>query len=122
MSDLYQMLTEVRNSIVNAVGQMYLDGKPRNFVAVLRSISEEYSASEFTEELYNMTVSDLFDLGFRFLDQDISDMMLVPAWIYPVIPDGVTLYDLSGNPFIHTQYSTLPLYGDSWVAAGIFPV
>jgi hypothetical protein len=118
MSELYVTLSEVRNSLVNVIGQMYLDGKPRNFSRVLESIRDEYTADEFVNLLFDMTKDELLDLGFKYINSEENNFMLIPIWVFPVIPSGVTMVDLNGNFFMNTGRETISAYGNEWVSAG----
>ena len=124
MSNLYNALCEVRTSMLNIIGQQYLDGRPRNLPRLLKVVGEEISdhmnvPDEFTEEFMDMTEDQLLDLGFNYLN-DESSVMLIPAWIFPLIPDGVLLQTVEGEVFEMEDDTTIELHGDSWVNASFY--
>lgn len=119
MSNLYDMLCVVRTSVLNVIGQMYLEGKPKNLAHILESIGDEINTRiDFIDGLLEMSQEQLYDLGFDFLNEE-SYIMLFPAWLYPFIPDGAKLIDIEGNVFIQGNSNEVVIYNDSWVNVGI---
>ena len=85
--------------------------------AIGEEIVDHMDHDDFVDEFMNMTEDQLLDLGFSYLNED-GFMMLIPAWIFPLIPEGVELETVDGDVFILEENSTIELYGDSWVNAG----
>lgn len=121
MSKLYNALCEVRTSLLNVIGQQHINGRSVNFPKLLDAIGEEIvdhmDNDDFVDEFMNMTEDQLFDLGFNYLNEE-GFMMLIPAWIFPLIPEGVELETVDGIVFILEDNSEVDLYGDSWVNVG----
>lgn len=118
MSNLYDMLCIVRTSVLNVIGQMYIDGKRKNLSFILESISDEINARvDFIDSLLEMSQEQLYDLGFDSLTKE-SGIILFPVWLYPFIPDGTKLIDIEGNVFIQGDDEAV-IYNDSWVNVGI---
>lgn len=47
---------------------------------------------------YNLTREDFLNLGFMcWMERDDKELWLIPHWLFPVIPEGITLTDSHGN-------------------------
>ena len=124
MSQLYQNLNIVRTSIMNVIAHTYFDGKQRNVSKVLQEAAYELSSDSFMDELMELSLDELLDLGFEFVnDQDVSDelegnLMLFPLWLVVFIPNGTVLESLDGT-YLEAGVDNIPPYADHWLCAGI---
>ena len=121
MTDIYDALCVVRTSIVNSVAEHLITGRPvvGNYATLLEDVADEINNQfNFISDLYNLSISDLEDLGFKFLN-DESDLMLFPLWLYPFIPDDTMLHDIEGMHWVKGE-DPVEIYADHWINAGIF--
>lgn len=118
MSNLYNNLCTVRTSMMNVIGYMYITGKPINTTKILRSTANELNDDGFVEEIMSLSKEQLYDLGFEYIHAD-DTFMLFPTWLYPFIPDGESLLDLSDNEVV-IGMDAVELYGDHWVNIGFY--
>ena len=49
----------------------------------------------------NLTISDVKKLGFITWAQDTDEhiIWMIPAWLYPVIPEGISIWDSNFNMY-----------------------
>ena len=85
---------------------------------LLSKIDVFYSSISKTIDWYNLAKSDLLKLGFLNWDDESSNectsaTWFIPCWLFPLIPEGITLYDTSSKAFKFksTEASTKSMYG-----------
>lgn len=118
---LYYKLSVVRTSMMNVIGNMYIDGKPRNLPQTLADVAEElFEGDEFLDGLDDLTNNELIDLGFNEIVLNLEDgfMWLFPAWLAPFIPKGTELETVDGKSVI-VGIDPLSIYADHWLNVGI---
>ena len=120
MSNLYETLSVIKTAIANSIGERLINGNPSpvNYVGLLIAAADEIAESfDFMEELEFITNVELQELGFGFLNEE-SDLMLFPLWLYPFIPDGTELRNISGDPVIKGE-DDVDIWAGSWINMGI---
>lgn len=77
-----------------------------------------YDSVNKTFDWYNPSKTDLLKLGFiNWEDHSVDDctagVWFIPCWLFPVIPEGMTLYDTSEKPFLFKkeEASKKTMYG-----------
>lgn len=53
------------------------------------------------EEWLNLTHEEALSLGFRPWSED-SQLLLVPSWLIPAIPEGIEFTNIDGTTFVYT--------------------
>lgn len=86
--------------LANEMFPFYFDGElPKELEA---KVDTFYKSIEGCIDWYNMTRKDLLRLGFLNLEEDedvTNSLWLIPTWLFPVIPEGMTVYDADKKPF-----------------------
>jgi len=119
MVDLYETLSVIRTSLLNAVASKYIDGgTPLNINVILDSIVDElFNHMDFMEEIVHLKEEELIDLGFGWLHGKYK-LMLFPVWLYPFIPNGTMLTGIDGSDIIKGEGEII-IYGDHWISVGL---
>ena len=121
MTDIYDSLCVVKTAIANSLGAVMVHGRsiPINYTGLLQTLADEVNEHyDFINGLHELSIDELEDLGFGFLDDD-SDLMLFPIWLFPFIPDDTELEDIDGDLWIKGE--DLPMiYADQWLNVGIY--
>ena len=122
MSNLYENLKLVHVSMMNVIGHMYLDGKPRNVVKLIQDVGSEFAYDTFMEELLSLPQEQLIDLGFDYIMEDCAySLLMFPAWLAPFIPDGTELAGINGEVVV-VGVDDISIYADHWLDVGILVV
>lgn len=122
MSQLYKNLSIVRTSIMNVISHSYFDGKPRNVGLILQDAAEELSDDMFMDDIMELSMDELLDLGFDFVEDECMDqpggnLMLFPVWLLPFIPNGTVLEAVDGA-HLEVGLDTISPYADHWLNVG----
>ena len=100
--------------LANELFPFYFEGElPKD---LQQKVDIFYKSVEGCIDWYNMTKKDLLRMGFLNLDEDdepSQSLWFIPTWLFPVIPEGMTVYDAEKKPFAFFK-STAPtdvMYG-----------
>lgn len=52
------------------------------------------------KHITDLSKEELIELGFKKWDEDMPDLLLIPLWIYDLIPDGTELTSISNTKSI----------------------
>lgn len=119
MSNLYENLKLVHVSMMNVIGHMYLDGKPRNMVKLINDVGSEFAYDGFMDELLALPHDQLIDLGFEYImDDSVYNILMFPAWLAPFIPEGTKLTGINGGVII-VGIDEISTYADHWLDIGV---
>lgn len=55
------------------------------------------------KHLKELTKEELLSLGFKKWDEDMPDLLLIPLWIYDLIPSGTELISIDGSKVVKGQ-------------------
>ena len=63
-------------------------------------VSKFYESIDTTIDWFNLSAEDMLFLGFlNWEEQPTSGVWFIPAWMFPIIPEGIVLYDIDGVSF-----------------------
>jgi hypothetical protein len=115
----YDMLCLIRTSVLNAIVESALRKTPTNISKLLDSVGDEiFQYFDFERELFELDEDELLDLGFDYLDNNTT-FMLIPVWLYAFLPNGATLLDIEGEVFVKGTDAPR-IHGNQWMNVGFF--
>lgn len=94
----------IRDSLANTLSEITIYGWDNNFKwQVLREaqpkLYERFGRTDFSD----FTADELKLCGFKLFDKE-SNLHLIPFWLYPFLPYGITLTCISGETIKVTPY------------------
>lgn len=102
-----QYINSCMRWVINELAPSYING---NFTPEMSSkMSTFYDCIGNSLDWFNLTMSDVKSLGFlncsESQEEELTSIWFIPVWLMPVIPEGITLWDRNGNPFIYKRQS-----------------
>ena len=73
--------------------------------AVMSKLNVFYESVEASIDWYRLSKQDLLTLGFLNWEEhetadDLYGVWFIPNWLFPVIPEGMTVYTSDGSSFL----------------------
>ena len=69
-------------------------------IELIGKVEKFYNSLDTTIDWFNLTPSEMSSLGFlNWEEEPTKGIWFIPAWLFPIIPEGIVLYDIEGNSF-----------------------